>query len=141
MDRDLLELRRRTLEGTDDLLTRYRYRIACLRSGRAELAGSEVGDVVLVDEVESPWVRGQWRGEVCRVFEAGDKYVRPLDQNLNYRVKPPPEYAAKGLYLTREDQTNLLTPVAPGARVHPTSKRKNAQPSRKPKNPKKRGKQ
>jgi hypothetical protein len=113
MDRDLLDLRRRVLEEGADATARYRYRVECLRAGRPDLAGLEVGDVVLVDEVESPWVRGSWRGEVLRLFDAGDKYVRPLDPGVSYRVKPSPEYLAKGLYLTREDRTSLVRPALP----------------------------
>jgi hypothetical protein len=113
MDRDLLDLRRRVLEEGADATARYRYRVECLRAGRPDLAGLEVGDVVLVDEVESPWVRGSWRGEVLRLFDAGDKYVRPLDAGVSYRVKPSPEYLAKGLYLTREDRTSLVRPALP----------------------------
>lgn len=113
MDRDILEWRRRVLEEAGDACARYRYRIECLRAGRRDLAGLEVGDLVLVEEVESPWVRGAWRGEVLRLFEAGDKYVRPVDAAVPYRVRPSPEYLAKGLYLTREDRTVLVSPAPP----------------------------
>lgn len=113
MDGEILKLQRRLIEDEHDAWARYRYRLECVRAGRAELAGLEVGDVVSVEEVESPWVRGSWRGEVLRVFEAGDKYVRPIDRELPYRVKPSAEYLAKGLYLTREDQAVLVLPAAP----------------------------
>jgi hypothetical protein len=116
LDRDLVDLRRRVLEAGNDPCARYRYRVACLRAGKPELAGIEVGDLVLVDEVESPWVRGRWRGEVLRLFDAGDKYVRPVDPIVSYRVKPSPEYLAKGLYLTREDRTFLVVPGLPRER-------------------------
>ena len=96
-----------------DAWARYRFRLACVRAGRAELAGLDVGDVVSVEEVESPWVRGVWRGEVLRVFDAGDKYVRPLERDLPYRVRPSAEYLEKGLYLTREDQATLVAPAVP----------------------------
>ncbi|MEZ0228661.1 MAG: hypothetical protein ACAI25_08555, partial [Planctomycetota bacterium] len=102
-------------EDENDSWARYRYRLECVRAGRPELAGLEVGDVVAVEEVESPWVRGSWRGEVLRVFDAGDKYVRPVDRELPYRVKPSAEYLAKGLYLTREDQAVLVLPAMPRA--------------------------
>src|SRR5436190_10158612 len=70
------------------------------------LAGLEVGDVVAVEEVESPWVRGAWRGEVLRVFDAGDKYVRPIDRELPYRVKPSAEYLARSEEHTSELQSH-----------------------------------
>lgn len=75
-------------------------------------AGLEVGDIVEVDEVESPWVRGRWRGQVMRLFDAGDKYVKPVDK-VCYRITPKEEYLADGLYLSREDRTTLLTPKTP----------------------------
>ncbi len=115
MDGEILRLKRRLLEDQTDGWSRYRYRLECVRAGRPDLAGLEAGDVVSVEEVESPWVRGAWRGEVLRVFEAGDKYVRPLDAELPYRVRPSAEYLAKGLYLTREDNARLIEPVVPRA--------------------------
>lgn len=114
MDGEILKLRRSTIEDGADALARYRYRLACVRAGKPELAGLEAGDVVLVEEVESPWVRGTWRGEVLRVFDAGDKYVRPLERELPYRVRPSADYLAKGLYLTREDLATLVSPALPG---------------------------
>ena len=113
MDELLTRLRRVSAEDPRDLAARFRYRLECVRIGRAEMAGLEVGDVVWVDEVESPWICGGWRGEVLKVFEAGDKYVRPLDRAISYRVRPSPEYLAKGLYLTRQDRTRLVEPAAP----------------------------
>lgn len=113
MDGEILRLQRRIAEDQNDPWVRYRYRLECVRAGRPELAGLEVGDVVGVEEVESPWVRGAWRGEVLRVFDAGDKYVRPVEHDLPYRVKPSAEYLAKGLYLTREDQAVLVLPAMP----------------------------
>lgn len=113
MDGEILRLRRRVVEDGSDPWARYRYRLECVRAGRADLAGLEVGDVVSVEEVESPWVRGPWRGEVLRVFDAGDKYVRPIERELPYRVRPSAEYLAKGLYLTREDQAVLVLPAMP----------------------------
>ncbi len=115
MDRELQRLRRRLIEDQGDAWARYRYRLECVRLGRPDLAGLEVGDIVCVEEVESPWVRGSWRGEVLRVFDAGDKYVRPVERELPYRVRPSAEYLAKGLYLTREDQAVLVLPAAPHA--------------------------
>ena len=115
MDGELLRLRRRVIEDQSDPWARYRFRLECVRAGRPDLAGLEVGDVVSIEEVESPWVRGAWRGEVLRVFDAGDKYVRPIDPGVLYRVKPSPEYLAKGLYLTREDQATLVLPATPHA--------------------------
>ncbi len=116
MDGDFLLQRRRLLEDANDPWARFRYRLGCVRAGRPDLAGLEVGDVVSVQEVESPWVRGAWRGEVLRVFDAGDKYVRPVEAELPYRVRPSLEYLAKGLYLTREDQATLLLPALPRVR-------------------------
>jgi len=115
MDGEIRRLFRRLDEDRSDAWARYRYRLGCVRAGRPDLAGLEPGDVVAVEEVESPWVRGAWRGEVLRVFDAGDKYVRPIDRELPYRVKPSPEYLAKGLYLTREDVAVLVLPAAPDA--------------------------
>jgi hypothetical protein len=115
LDGELLRLRRILKEDQGDVWARYRYRLECVRSGRTDLAGLEVGDVVSVLEVESPWVRGTWRGEVLRVFDAGDKYVRPIDRELPYRVRPSAEYLAKGLYLTREDKATLVVPALPDA--------------------------
>jgi len=113
LDGQLQRLRRLITADEGDLVARYRYRLECVRAGRPDLAGLEVGDVVAVEEVESPWVRGMWRGEVLRVFEAGDKYVRPVEDELPYRVKPSAEYLAKGLYLTREDLAVLVLPALP----------------------------
>lgn len=111
MDEMLTTLGRRSAADPMDDTARLRYRLACLRDGRSDLAGLEPGDVVWVEEVESPWVYGPWRGEVLKIFEAGDKYVRPLDPALVYRVRPSPEYLARGLYLTRQDKTTLLEPT------------------------------
>jgi len=116
VDGEILKLRRQALVDRSDPWVRYRYRIACVRAGLPELAGVEAGDVVAVEEVESPWVRGPWRGEVLRVFDAGDKYVRPVGGPIPYRVRPSSEYLAKGLYLTREDRTTLVLPAQPRAR-------------------------
>jgi hypothetical protein len=115
LDRDILGLGRLTRQDEADAWARYRYRVALVRAGKHELAGIEIGDTVSVEEVESPWVRGVWIGEVLRVFDAGDKYVRPIGADLAYRVRPSAEYLAKGLYLTREDQARLIAPAVPDA--------------------------
>jgi hypothetical protein len=110
---DLLStLRRRAVADPGDDAARFRFRLACVRDGRTDLAGIQPGDIVWVEEVESPWVYGPWRGEVLKVFEAGDKYVRPLEPSLVYRVRPSPEYLARGLYLTRQDKTTLIEPAS-----------------------------
>src|SRR5581483_8352420 len=93
-----------------------RYRTECVRQGRHDLAGVKVGDIVQIEEVESPWVRGTWEGIVLRKFDANDKYVRPTHPaELNFRVKPSPAYMAQGLYLTREDKVSCKIPVTPGS--------------------------
>lgn len=116
MDSELLALRRACQASPDDKVLHFKYRMACCRAGRFELTGLEPGDTVTVDEQESPWIRGVWEGEVIRVFDAGDKYVRPKvreGQSLRYRVRPSPAYLVKGLYLTREDIANVSIPVFP----------------------------
>ncbi len=114
MDSDLSALERRMKEQPDDVNARLRYRLACLRAGRPELAGILPGDKVRVDEVEHPWVRGPWDGLVIRVFEVGDKYVRPLHgARLDYLVQTSPEYVEQGLFITRKDRTILIEPALP----------------------------
>lgn len=112
MDARLRELCRQSGLDPDDACALYRLRINYLRVGDLQQAGLAAGDVVLVDERESPWVRTPWEGEVTRVFEEGDAYVRPVNAKaLEFRLKPSAEYLAKGLYLTREDVVTLTTPT------------------------------
>ena len=122
MDDDLRTLERAIKEATteqDKNSARTKYRRALIRAGKPELAGIEAGDLVIVDEkvwktadglITGPWILGEWTGLVIRVFEAQDKYIRPIEQNVPYRVRPSPEYLARGLYLTREDRTTLIQP-------------------------------
>lgn len=113
-DEKLNELKREMEENPDDQNAKYRFRVEAVRAGRGGEAGFEVGDEVDVEEKESPWVKGNWRGVVLRVFDAGDKYIRPLTDDKEWRVKPSPEYFQKGLYLTKEDSVTLVVPIAPG---------------------------
>lgn len=112
MDSNLLELKRVCAESPEDEVALYKYRLACLRDGKADLAGLHVGDEVLITEVESPWSKHPFRAEILRLFEAGDANVKPLDE-ISYRVQPSPEDLAKGLYLTRVDKKVLLSPALP----------------------------
>lgn len=131
-DSDLLARARSEFEsGPGDPWARWRFRVECVRAGRAELAGLEPGDVVMVEEVESPWVRngGPWRGVVTQHNVGGDGYVRPLDllgmdesrpaaplpADSPWHVRPSNDYLRKGLYLTREDKKTLLEPARPDA--------------------------
>lgn len=120
MDERLRDLERASKAVPDDLDARFRFRVECVRLEKFDLAGVEPGDIVIVDEVESPWIRGQWEGVVLQAFEAKDKYVRPTHpQKCDFRVRPSKEYLAKGLYLTRLDQAILRFPRVPGQPVDP----------------------
>lgn len=115
MDAEILELRRKVVEE-DDPQARFRYRIACVRNGRLDLAGIQVKDIVLVNEKESPWIKGRWRGQLLRLFEGGHMYVNPLDSDIKWRYKPCSQYrlSTLGIYLTPKDEITLLEPAAPG---------------------------
>lgn len=66
----------------------------------------EIGNVIEINEVENPWRNGPWRGEVLRLLDEGDAYVRPTedyDKITNWRVRAHRDYVNKGLYLTRDD--------------------------------------
>lgn len=121
-DDTLRELERAALAG--DAVARWRWRIELVRAGRADEAGIEKGDEVLVEERESPWVVGPWEGVVMKHYlsgeeshHGGDGYVRPLlrARSLVWRSghAPSPEYLEAGIYLTHNDRRTLLRPVAP----------------------------
>ena len=114
MDADLRELKRAAETGGPWAL--YRFRVACLRAGRPELAEPHLpGDLVRVNEVESPWSHSEWVGVVIQALREGDGNVRPMDPaSISWRVRPGPEYIKGGLYLTREDKRTLIEPVRPG---------------------------
>lgn len=112
-DEQLRELKRHAKDSDED---RYRYRVACCRYGQPERAGLEAGDIIWVEEIESPWILGGWRAGILRIFDAGDVYAKPLDPDPNYRVKPSEWYLMRGLYLTRGDKKKLIEPAPPGWR-------------------------
>lgn len=94
-----------------DPVVRFNFRTALMRAGKPEVAGIEPGDIVMVVEAQSPWCRRHWKGVVMQIFQAGDSYIRPIESLMNFKIRPSPEYMTKGLYLTREDQLVLITPV------------------------------
>lgn len=109
MDADLRDLERQSFDSPE---ARYRYRVACVRAGRTEAAGLDVGDEVLVEEVDSAWIHGPWSGILVEIYEHGDKKVRPLKEE-NWRVKPSAEYRKMGIYLTSDDIVTLIVPRRP----------------------------
>jgi hypothetical protein len=110
MDEQLERLRRATESSPDDTVARYKYRQALIRAGIADDLHDD--DIVLVSEVETPWISHPWYGVVLRAFPQGDKYIRPLPrQKILYRVTPSRQYVKKGLYLTREDTTWVVFPT------------------------------
>lgn len=111
-DAVLRELERACREAPEDYSATFRLRLALIRAGRADELKLTVGDIIQVEEVESPWIRGTWVGEVLRVFPDGDLNVKPRDYDQTYRVKPSKEYYTKGLYLTREDKRVIIEPVS-----------------------------
>src|SRR4051794_31529448 len=86
------------------------------------LATIRAGDEVWVDEHESPWIVGRWRGIVTKVYLDYDEpldrdfvrlRVRPvlMDEDpdpLPYRVRPLPEHRVRGFELGREDRVELI---------------------------------
>jgi len=115
-------------EPPDELLeTAARIRES-LRSpvGRDRIADTRiaVGDEVSVDEQQTPFITGKWRGIVVRIVtqldEHGQRYstyrVRPIlpdDDDLDaapiaWRVRPTLEQFASGLQLAREDRIELI---------------------------------
>jgi hypothetical protein len=110
---DSLRKLERTWQESGNYQDYFAYRNALLRAGQPEKAGFQVGDIVLVEEVESPWVKEPWEAELMRLGEEGDFNARPLKTENPYRVKPSAEYLAKGLYMTRADKKTLIRPVDP----------------------------
>lgn len=105
MDEDI-----RLLEKSTDPLGHYKWRVAMVRAGHE--VKPMVGDLVEVEETESPWVRGKWVGIVRRTFEQGDNYISPICYP-GFRVKPSLKYYNDGLYLTRKDLVRVLRPALP----------------------------
>lgn len=111
-DKDLRELERQwKLSGSYE--DRFAYRNALIRAGLAADAGIEIGDICLIEEKESPWIRGAWEGEILKIYEKGDAYVRPVNYEQPYRVKPSAHYYNAGLYLTHSDLKRVTKPVLP----------------------------
>ena len=54
-------------------LDHYKERVAKLRKGQE--IPLEVGDTILVNEVESPWVNGTWEAVITILNESGHAYV------------------------------------------------------------------
>jgi len=102
-----------------------------VRRVRASFADSpehaiiDVGDEVWVEEVDTPWIIGGWRGVVMNVLLGLDDRtkgeflsfrVRPIfpDEDdpdatpLKWRTKPLPEQRVRGLLLDRMDRLSLL---------------------------------
>lgn len=89
----------------------YRLRLNAIRIGNHQAAGLSEDDIVEVEEMESPWINGSWKGQIVTLYKKGDSYIRPYSAGCNYRVRPSPEYLAKGLYLTSTDKLILLQPA------------------------------
>lgn len=76
-------------------------------SKKAKFANKKLrkGDTVRVTEKESPWIRGTWYGRVIQAFEnTNDAYVKPIDKQPDFRIRPSQEYLEHGLYLTKDDE-------------------------------------
>lgn len=67
--------------------------------------GIRVDDIVQVRETESPWINGPWRGQVVKLWEAGDCRVVPIEEPQGgWRIRVVDQaYIALGLYLTSMD--------------------------------------
>lgn len=89
-----------------DPWTKYRFRKECVRRGCPEAAGYEIGDIVRVEEVYSPYIKEPWIGQLKRLFGSGKEVIHfSLEQN-----------SVKGtdvFYLIDEDKITLLEPVLP----------------------------
>jgi len=95
-----------------------------------ELATIGEGDEVWVDEVDTAWIVGRWRGIVtARYVEQDDARSRPYvrfrvrptnmaddDTNpLPWRVRPLPQHRVFGVQLSRHDRLELIArDVDPG---------------------------
>lgn len=128
-DADIESLRREAASG--DELAVYRWRLALVRAGRGDEAGLREGDEVEVEEHQSPWIIGPWRGVVMPVPERGarkrcgcsscvdapsPRYVRPIDSVQRWRVNASSECISHGLFLSQgdpPDRVTLLSPVSP----------------------------
>lgn len=109
-----------------EVAARYR---ACPADAR-ELARIQVGDEVWVEEHDTPWIAGRWRGivtsaDVIDVDTTGKPYlrfrVRPSADDadeleaLPWRVRVLPEQRVRGLELGRDDRLEVVArAVDPG---------------------------
>lgn len=104
-----------------DLAPRFERVVACLRSSPAH-ALLEAGDRVWVEELESPYISGRWRGLIRAVHFAPDPVsgrlglrfrVWPLGledpiPEIAWRVSPQPQWLVHGLELSGEDRLELI---------------------------------
>jgi hypothetical protein len=117
-------LDRKHAEAPDDLSLVVR-RVRASFADTPEHATIDEGDEVLVDEHDTPWIVGPWRGIVTKVHLRTDERtrgeflsfrVRPLfpDEDdpdaepLKYRTRPLPEQRVRGLELARADRLSLI---------------------------------
>ena len=113
-DEDLRLLEREVQENPTDEQAIARFRLACVRQGRPDKAKPiRVGDTVLVTEAEHAWINGPWEAIVVKVEEDGATTLKPTSTDLDFRVKPSPEYLASGIYLTAPDvqRATIVRPV------------------------------
>lgn len=111
----------------DDPIARYRYRVECVRAGRPEDAGLEVGDRVLVTERPSRflgldldagmWSAVPWTGRIVRrgVSMSPSSNVMPDDwdaimRDRRARQRGVFERSEAGLFLDSEDRLVLIEP-------------------------------
>jgi hypothetical protein len=109
------------LEPPADLLDAVRRARACVARA-PEHTGIEEGDEVWVEELDTPWIHGRWRGWVTRVWIWKDELrgherlayrVRPDfgdddGSELPWRIRPDSSQRVRGLELGSEVKLELI---------------------------------
>ena len=109
------ELRELEQLAKNDPRARYDYRRLCVRIGKPEKAGYEIGDLVRVKESHYiPWIIGPWTGTIITFGGIGVRVrVRPDRFDYSWKVRPTPEYFNEGLALNSHPSSDKITLLEP----------------------------